>query len=867
MKTTAPILAIAFCCLVARSSVARANEHPVETDGDRRPELRTRGDCVVRNVTIHSAVATPFVGDVLVQKGDVAAIGEVSPPAGTLEIDGTGFHLAPGVVDCHSHIAIDGNVNEATVSISAEVSTADVLDPDDIAIYRALAGGVTTARLLHGSANAIGGRDEVIKLKWKRRADELRFDAGPGGRPEGIKFALGENPKRSNWGARGERFPGSRMGVEAVFYRAFSRAREYALEWQRFDEAVARGEDPEPPRKDVRLGALADVLARKVLVHSHCYRADEILMLLRASEHFGFEIATLQHVLEGYKVADEIASARVGASTFGDWWGYKIEAYDAIPQNAALMEEAGVLSSLNSDSAEMMRRLYVEAAKSIRYAGIDAVSALALVTLNPARQLGIADRVGSIEVGKDADLVLLDREPLSSLARVRWTMVDGEIEFERRDAFGLEAEPPSVEPLVDEPIEPAPELAGEILAIAGATLHPIGAPDIEGGTLLVQGGRILALGRGVAIPAGARTIDATGRHVYPGLIALDSNVGLLEIGAIHATDDQGEIGGNQPDVRASASIHAESAHIAITRSNGITRAQTAPQTGGPIRGQSAVIRLDGATWEEMLTLDRDMLHVAFPRTANDAKPKDKKEGEETKELRRLFGDAREHGRLSDLAAEGKCDAPPHDPRLDALAPFARGRKRVALHADNAQTILFALRFASEEALDAVLYGAGEGWKVVDAVAESKLPVVVGPVLTLPASRYDPYDSAYANAAVLARAGVRVAIMADDPENTRNLAFHAAMASAFGLPRELALRAITYEPARVLGLERELGTLAAGKIADLVVTDRDLLDVRSRVEYLLIDGVPASTANRQTELYEKYRERLLRLRAASRASER
>jgi imidazolonepropionase-like amidohydrolase len=989
--------AIALVALVFSSLAlpSFASDHPSELDVDRKPKLVSGGNCVIRNATVHTAVGPAFVGDVLVQKGKIAAVGKVTAPPGTLEIDGTGAHLAPGVVDCHSHIAVRGDVNEGTVSISAEVSVADVIDPDDLSIYRALAGGVTTARILHGSANAIGGRDEVLKLKWQRTADELRVRD----RPEGIKFALGENPKRSNGRTRGERFPGSRMGVEALYYRAFARAREYMREWDEYEAAKQKGTNPEPPRRDVRLDALAGVLRKDILVHSHCYRADEILMLLRASQHFGFKIATLQHVLEGYKVAQEMAELGVGGSTFSDWWAYKIEAYDAIPQNAALMEGAGVLASLNSDSAELMRRLYQEAAKSVRYARMNPVHALALVTLNPARQLGLDKRIGSIEVGKDADLVLLNGDPLSSLARVRWSMVDGEIEFERRDAFGLEANPPKVTPLAETGVasanassnggsslakrvdsasstpsvapasgatpvpaaletaptdphdaavarsapvasgpqaaigaqaateatskastEPAhsngspvgvgatgasgpgatgataasgvgatsatgattardakPSLAssarpallaphpvaganGEVIAITGGTLHPITSPDVEGGVVLMQNGRITALGKGLAIPAGARTIDATGMHVYPGMIALGTNVGLLEIGSIAATDDQSESGGNQPDVRVSASINADSAHIGVTRYNGITRAETTPQSGGPMRGQSAVLRLSGDTWEELLSLDRNMLHVEFPRTADDAK--DKKEGDETKELRRFFKEAREYGRLGDLASSSGTPPPPYDPRLEALAPYARGEKRVALHADNAQTILFALKFAKEEKLDAVLYGAADAWKVVDALAREQVPVVVGPVLRMPSSRMDPYDAPYANAAVLARAGVPFAIMSNDRENVRNLPFHAAMAAAFGLPHEEALRAITYYPARILGIERELGSLAAGKIADVIVTDGDLLEITSRVAYVFIDGRQTDLTNRQTELYERYRERLHRLQAAA-----
>lgn len=831
----------------------RANEHPVELDADRKPRTETHGNCLVKNVTIHTATKPAFVGDVLVKDGHIAAIGTVEAPAGVLVIDGTGKHLAPGVVDCHSHICVDGSVNEGTVSISAEVQIADVIDPTDVSIYRALVGGVTTARILHGSANAIGGRDEVLKMKWNRTADEMRF---PGG-PQGIKFALGENPKRSNWGPRGERFPGSRMGVEAVYYRAFSRAREYMAEWDAFDSAKKRGDDVDPPRRDVRLEVLAGILKHEVLVHSHCYRADEILMLIRASQHFGFQIATLQHVLEGYKVAKEMADAHVGGSTFGDWWAYKIEAYDGIPQNAALMDAAGIVTSLNSDSAEMMRRLYGEAAKSVRYAHMDPVRALALVTLFPAQQLGIGDRIGSIEVGKDADLVLSNGDPLSSLSRPEWTMVDGEIEFERRDAFELSTNPPRVPPLVEAADGKARDTNGPVTAIVGATIHPITSPDIAKGTLLMQGGRILALGADLATPAGARVVDASGKHVYPGLIALGSNVGLVEIPSIQATDDQAEPGGNQPDLRASASLNADSAHIGVTRTNGITRTQTAPQNGGPMRGQSAVMRLAGDTWEELVVLDRDMLHIDFPRTSNEAKDKKKKD-EAVDELKRMLDDAKEYGRLRDVAAAAQSLAPPFDPRLDALVPFARGEKKVALHAMNAQTILRAIEFAKQNGLAAILYGATEAWKVADVIAREGIPVVVGPVLDLPDSRFDPYDASYANPAVLDRAGVSFAIMANDAENTRNLAFHAAMACAYGLPHEEAVRAITYYPARILGVEKDLGSLAVGKIADVIVTDGDVLEIEARVDTLFIDGVQQDLSNRQTQLYERYKARLERL---------
>jgi imidazolonepropionase-like amidohydrolase len=839
----------------AAAPIAAAGEHAYETDAQRKPSLSTGGNCVIRNVTIHSAVGPATVGDVLVQRGDIAAIGKVNAPAGTLEIDGTGKHIAPGVVDCHSHMAVEGSVNEGTLSITCDVDISDVIDADDGEIYRALGGGVTTARILHGSANAIGGRHEVIKMKFHRTADEIRFP----GAPEGVKFALGENPKQSN-GGDSTRFPDTRMGVETLFDRAFSRAREYQHEWSDYEAARARGDDPVPPRRDLRLEALSGILTGKVEVHSHCYRADEILMLLRVAERYHFRVKTLQHVLEGYKVAPEIAAHGAGASTFGDWWAYKIEAYDAIPHNAAILDRAGVLTSVNSDSDEMVRRLYGESAKSIRYAGMDPVRALALCTLNPAKQLGIDKWVGSIEVGKDADLALLNGDPLSSLARVEWTMVDGEIEFQRRDAFELEKNPPPVPELV-EPLS-NPGLAyrpdgGEAIAIVGGTIHPITSPPIENGTLLMQGGRILAIGDYVPLPASVKVIDAQGKHVWPGIIALNTPLGLWEIGSVRATNDQREIGGNQPDVRASASLNAESAHIPVTRFNGITRSQTAPQGGGPLMGQSCVIRLAGDTWEELLMVDRDMLHIEFPSTPNNAK--EKKESDALKEVRRVLKEAREYARLQLESKEKGSLAPPYDPRLEAVAPFAKGEKKVALHANNAQTILFALQFAKDEKLDAVMYGVAEGWKVVDVLVREKRPVVVGPVLALPSSEYDPYDAPYANAAVLARAGVPFAIQSDDGENPRNVAFHAAMACAYGLPHEEALRSITLYAARTLGLEKELGSLAPGKIADVIVTGGDLLEIRAPVHAVFVDGVQQSMKNRQGDFYERYSARLDRLR--------
>jgi imidazolonepropionase-like amidohydrolase len=855
----------AGCLLLLAALLVRDGEEPepregarhaFELDAQREPELVTGGDCLITGVAIHSAVGPPSVGDVLVVDGDIAAIGQgLAAPPGAVAIDGSGKHLAPGVVDCHSHMAIEQGVNEGTLSITAEVDISDALNADDIAIYRALAGGATTARLLHGSANTIGGRHEVIKLKWKRTGEELRF---PGAR-EGIKFALGENVKRSNGGGDQTRYPATRMGVESIFYRAFTRAGEYRDEWAAYAAARESGGDPAPPRRDLRLETLVGILDGTVDVHSHCYRADEILMLLRAAEHYGFRVKTLQHVLEGYKVAKEIVEHGAGPSTFSDWWAYKVEAYDATPFNGALLDRAGALTSFNSDSDEMVRHLYAEAAKAVHYGGLDPVRALRLVTLNPARQLGIDDRVGSIEVGKDADLVLLDGEPLSALSKVLLTLVDGEVEFQRRDAFGFDQGRTPVAPLAEPEGEQASGWSldgGEVVAITGATLHPITSPVIENGTLLIQDGRIAAMGPQAELPSGARILPANGKHVWPGIFALDTSLGLQEIDSVRATLDRNEIGGNQPDIRVSAALNAESAHIPVARYNGVTRAQVSPAGRGPLRGQSCVIRLAGDTWEELLTLDRDMLHLVFPRTADDAEDKEYA-SDEVEELRDLFEDAREYARVLSEAEAAQGRRPAFDPRLETLAPFARGERPVAVHANNAQTILYALRFVEEQGLKALLYGARDGWKVAPEIAASGVGVVIGPVLALPASEFDPYDAPFANAAVLHRAGIPFAI-AGNGEDPRNLVQHAATACAFGLPREEALRAITFYPARAVGLERELGSLAVGKRADVIVTDGDLLELTTHVEAVFVDGRQMSLETRHTRFYDYYLDRLERL---------
>jgi len=371
-------------------------------------------------------------GAVLFQNGRITAVGpasEVDAPSNAQVIDATGKFVIPGIIDAHSHIAADA-INEGSVAVSSMVSIMDVIDPTDISIYREAAGGVTTSHVMHGSANPIGGQNAIIKHRWGQDAEGLLFE----GAPPTIKFALGENPKRSNFGGIPgipDRYPQSRMGVMDVIRQAFTAATGYKAEWDAHDARVAGGDrNAIPPRRDLQLEPLKQILEGTRYVHAHSYRADEILQLMRVAEEFGFRIHTFQHVLEGYRVADEIREHGAHASTFSDWWAYKVEAYEAIPYNAAIMTERGIVVSLNSDSDEEARHLNQEAAKTMKWGGMTEDQALAMITINPAIQLNLEDRVGSLEVGKDADLVIYDNYPLSSFAKVRTTFVDGEVVFD-----------------------------------------------------------------------------------------------------------------------------------------------------------------------------------------------------------------------------------------------------------------------------------------------------------------------------------------------------------------------------------------------------------------------------------------------------
>ncbi len=405
--------------------------YPFEPFGWTEDQTPKQETILIKNATVWTNEKEGILqnSDVLIKNGKIAAVGKNLSEAGARTIDGTGKHVTAGVIDEHSHIAAS-SINEGGQSVTAEVRIADNLNPDEINIYRQLSGGVTTSHILHGSANTIGGQTQLIKLRWGANDDDLKFKNWTGQ----IKFALGENVKRSpsaiGNNSNNVRYPDTRMGVEQVLIDAFTRAKDYERTWKDY-EANKSKKGVLAPRRDLELDALVEILNNKRFITCHSYVQSEITSSIRVAEQMGYKYNTFTHILEGYKVADKMKAHGSNASTFSDWWNYKMEVQDAIPYNAALMHKVGLNVALNSDDAEMARRLNQEAGKIVKYGGVSEEDALKMVTLNPAKMLHVEDRVGSLKVGKDGDVVVWSDHPLSIYAKSLYTIVDGIVYFDR----------------------------------------------------------------------------------------------------------------------------------------------------------------------------------------------------------------------------------------------------------------------------------------------------------------------------------------------------------------------------------------------------------------------------------------------------
>lgn len=374
--------------------------------------------------------------DILIKNGKIFDIEkEIQAPKGAKVIDLNGKWVIPGIIDSHSHIAVEGGVNETGNLISAEVDVENVINPEDISIFYALTGGITTIHTMHGSANPIGGKGIVLKLRWGKNAKDMIFK----GAPKTIKWALGENPRQTNFPVAGApRYPTSRMGVEESIRKVFEEAKDYMREWDEYNRKLkewkrkkGKEREPVPPRKDYRLEAIADVLKGKLWIRCHAYQAHEMLSIMKLCNEYGVKLVCFEHGLEGYKITSELVKYNVAVSTFADFWAYKWEAFNTMPYSAAMMAKNDVLVAISSDDPERMRRLFSEAAKTVRFGGVSELEALRMITVNPAKILGIEKWVGTIEVGKDADFAIFNRHPLDPYTICEMTIIDGEIYFDR----------------------------------------------------------------------------------------------------------------------------------------------------------------------------------------------------------------------------------------------------------------------------------------------------------------------------------------------------------------------------------------------------------------------------------------------------
>jgi imidazolonepropionase-like amidohydrolase len=689
------------------------------------------------------------------------------------------------------------------------------------------------------------------------------------------------------------RYPLTRPGVEFVIRDAFSRAVAYQREWQDYERRRKAGEETSMPRRDLQLEPLVEILEGQRLVHSHTYRADETLMLIRLAEEMGFKIATFQHILEGYKVADEMARHGVGGSTFSDWWAYKVEAEDAIPYNAALMHKRGVLVSINSDSAEHARRLNTEAAKSMHWGGLTEDEVFAFVTINPAKQLKIDDRVGSLEAGKDADVVIWNKHPLSTYAIVDRVYIDGqqyydrlveerrltEASKEKNTLTSAEGRPQTTTPgpqkaqtpqtspgpqkaQIDSSIEVPglggvqPAATGPVTAITNARIYPISGPVIDKGTIVIRGNRIEAIGANVAVPAGAQIIDAKGGEVYPGFIDARTSIGLNEPGP-RGFEDTNEMLEINASVKAQVAYQSDSDAIPVARVNGITSVAVVP-AGGLIGGQVAVMNLDGWTWEEATLQPVAGVSFQFPplmRGGFGGSPDASRKYEELKKER----DARVQ-RVEDLIARARAYAKiaaadrATDWNLAAMVPIAERRQPLFVAASNEADIREAVAFADRANIRIVITGGLESPLAAPLLKEKNIPVILGSVLTLPGREDAHHAATYKAAGELAQAGVTFAFGTGGAANNRLLPYEAAISVAWGLERSRALRAITLDAATILGVADRVGSLEPGKIANLVIANGDPMEMKTQFTHIFINGRNVGLKSKHTELYERFSSR-------------
>jgi imidazolonepropionase-like amidohydrolase len=802
---------------------------------------------VFRNATIYTAVADKLlVGGTLVVRGGkiVAVAGAADPlevPAGADVIDLKGATIIPGLVDTHSHVGVwsrpgvssNADGNEMSGPVQPAVRAIDSFNPDDPGIRMALAGGVTTANVMPGSGNVIGGQTVYVKYRG-RSIEEMRI-TGRAGEKEilgGLKMANGENPK--GYGKGKGVAPFTRMKIAALQRETFQKAKEYK----------AKLDAGTKVDRDIALEPIVEVLGGKRTVHFHCHRADDLLTAIRISEEFGFEIV-LQHATEGYRVANVLAKKKIPVSlTLIDSPGGKAETMGLLEENAAVLDKAGVTVTINTDDSITESRFMLRTGALAVRGGMNESAALKAITINAAKLLHLDHRLGSLEPGKDADFVILSGAPFSVYTRVEQTWIDGKKVFDvktdgayQTGGFALLAgeKLPQFAPVQAVKAVPAPAVRTnkvpnspkQIVILAGRIHTAIGAP-IERGAVLVEEGRIAAVWKEgeVKIPANAAVL--TTAEVTPGLVDAFCAVGLSGAWNIPADQDQDESSDpNQADLRALDGFNPREPLVDFLQANGITIIHTTPGRQNPIAGRSGVFRTDSTTTEGATVTPVAAVLVNLGESSKGKAPTTRMGVAAL--VRKAFADADAYRAKPPAAKNAK---------LEALIPALEGKAPVYFAAHRKDDIQTALRIASEFKLKPVIALGTEGYRMVDELKKAGVPVVVHPTMQRAGSSIETLNSYTANAAALDAAGIPVTICTGFEgyvPKTRVLRFEAAMAVAAGMDRDRALRAVTINAAKLLGIERAYGSIEEGKVADLVLYDGDPFEHATHVTQTISRG--------------------------------
>ena len=852
-----PLLAIVAANLVwfvgsafVEASQSRADDAPV----------------VYRGARIHTA-SGPVIerGVMIVVKGKILDVGtedQVKIPAGAKVHDMTGKVIIPGLVDTHSHIGIFGRPsgpssadgNEMTGPVQPGLRAIDAINPHDPGIRMALAGGVTVANIMPGSGNAIGGQTLYVRLKGTI-VEAMRIMAGR--MLGGIKFANGENPK-GVYGGKGQA-PGTRMKIAALQREQLTKAQNYKRQWDNYNKAKADGEEGTPPERDINLDPLVEVLQRKRTVHFHCHRADDIMTAVRLSEEFGFELV-LQHCTEGYLVAEELARRGIFVSlTLIDSPGGKPEVMGLLEENAAILTKAGVKVAINTDDFITESRFLLRTGAIAVRGGLSEDVALKALTLHGAQMLHLDERVGSLDKGKDADFVVLSGAPFSVYTQVLETYIEGDKVFDRsihedwtyqaggfalaRNQKLLPTKAETLKPLasIQSPAIPkgVPSLTDEPkkLAVLAGRIHTVGGGVIENGIVLVEDGKITKVGtrKEIPLPKGWPVMSAA--VVTPGLIDAHSVVGLS--GALNfkkGDQDQDEISDpNQADLRVLESINPHEPLLQFIREQGVTVIHAMPGRANVIAGQTGIFRTNGRTVEQMkIRFPAGMLVNLgeVPKSSYAGKLPSTRMG--TANLIR--------GALSSAQAyaqkkQGAKEPPATNLKHEAMELVLKKKIPIILAGHRADDLMTGLRIAKEYDLQAMLTLATEGYLIPDAILDAKVPVIVHPTMQRPSSP-ETFNGHLGNAAFLIDRKIPVAICTAFEgyvPKTRVLRWEAAMAMVNGLGHDRALKSITLDAAKILGIDGQYGTIETGKIADLVLYDGDPFEHSTHVMYTIMAG--------------------------------